>query len=127
MKQFLGLGGMLLVSSAGAMQPGDVAVHGHHLCKESTYQINTRHKPAPKLSVKIIPSKVKISDTSKKGTPLATVSVTWGNKAPFTGTLTLTKNPDGICQLAGMEVQLGRDTTKADDYRTLTCTVTATE
>jgi hypothetical protein len=127
MKQFLGLGGMLLVSSAGAMQPGDVAVHGHHYARDPTYQITTRHKPAPKLSVKIIPSKVKISDTSKKGTPLATVSVTWGNKAPFTGTLTLTKNPDEICQLAGMEVQLGRDTAKADDYRTLTCTMTATE
>jgi hypothetical protein len=29
----------------------------------------------------------------------------------------LTKNEEGICQLAGMQLQLGRDTTKADDIR----------
>ena len=37
----------------------------------------------------------------------------------------LTKNLGGICQLSGMELQLGRDTTKDDDYRTRVCTVTA--
>ena len=39
--------------------------------------------------------------------------------------LEVTKNPGRICQLSGMELQLGRDTTKADDYKTPMCTVTA--
>ena len=66
MKQFYGLASMLLVSSAGAMQSGDVALHGHDNARDPSSQISTRYKPAPKLSVKIIPSKVKINDTSEK-------------------------------------------------------------
>jgi hypothetical protein len=41
------------------------------------------------------------------------------------GNVRLTKNPGGICQLAGMELQLGRDTAKADDNTIPVCTVTA--
>jgi hypothetical protein len=48
---------------------------------------------------------------------------------PFTGKvrLRLTKNERRICQLVGLRLQLGRDTTKADDYTTSVCTVTAIE
>ena len=82
-------------------------------------------KPAPELDVTITPSKVTIPDNSKRGTPLATVSVRWSNGAPFSGKVRLTKNQEGICQLAGMQLQLGRDTTKADDFTIPVCTVTA--
>ena len=81
-------------------------------------------KPAPELEVTISPPKVTIPDNSKRGTQLATVSVRWSDGAKFTGNA-LTKNPGGICQLAGMELQLGRDTTKADDNTIPVCTVTA--
>ena len=64
-------------------------------------------------------------DNSKRGTQLATVSVRRSDGAEFTGNVRLTKNPGGICQLAGMELQLGRDTTKADDNTIPVCTVTA--
>jgi hypothetical protein len=74
--------------------------------------------------VKITPSSVTILDNSKRGTPLATVSVRTAG-AQFTGELRLTKNPGGICQLAGLELQLGRDTTKDDDFTASVCTVTA--
>jgi hypothetical protein len=56
----------------------------------------------------------------------------------FTGDVRLTKNPSGICQLSRiaergntltaatrMELQLGRATTKTDDYTIPVCTVTA--
>jgi hypothetical protein len=82
-------------------------------------------KPAPELDVTINPPKVTIPDNSKRGTRLATVSVRWSDGAPFSGKVRLTKNEEGICQLAGMQLQLGRDTTKADDYTTPVCTVTA--
>ena len=83
------------------------------------------HKPAPELVVTLNPPKVKIPDNSKRGTRLATIAVRWSNGEPFSGEVRLTKNPGGICQLSGMELQLGRDTTKADDYTTPVCTVTA--
>jgi hypothetical protein len=102
MKQFVG---MLLASVCMATCPG---------CK-----------PAPELEVTITPPKVTIPDNSKRGTQLATVSVRWSDGAEFTGNVRLTKNPGGICQLAGMELQLGRDTTKADDNTIPVCTVTA--
>src|SRR3984893_16495399 len=82
-------------------------------------------KPAPELEVTITPPKVTIPDNSKRGTRLAAVSVRWSDGAKFIGNVRLTKNPGGICQLAGMELQLGRDTTKADDYTIPVCTVTA--
>ena len=82
-------------------------------------------KPAPELEVTITPPKVTIPDNSKRGTQLATVSVRWSDGAEFIGNVRLTKNPGGICQLAGMELQLGRDTTKADDNTIPVCTVTA--
>jgi len=77
------------------------------------------------LEVTLTPPKVKIPDNSKQGTRLATVSVRWSNGEPFKGEVRLTKNPSGICQLSGRELQLGRDTTKADDYTTPVCTMTA--
>jgi hypothetical protein len=138
-KQFVGFAGMLLAWSAAAEQPGNVAAHsttftrpgmsrsGHDGATGLICQTSARHKPAPKLVVTTTPSKVKINDVSKQGTPLAKIGVSWSNGAPFTGKLRLTKNPGGICQLAGLEVQLGRDTTKADDYKTLVCTITATK
>jgi hypothetical protein len=52
-------------------------------------------------------------------------SVRWNNGEPFRGELRLTKNTAGICQLSGMELQLSRDVTKADDYKRSLCTVTA--
>src|SRR5580700_2516571 len=64
-------------------------------------------KPAPELEVTITPPKVTIPDNSKRGTQLATVSVRWSDGAEFTGNVRLTKNPGGICELAGMELQLG--------------------
>jgi len=139
MKQLVGFAGMLLASSAGAGQPGHVAVHSTTVTRTGEVtvgysgaaglicQTSARDKLGPKLVVTITPSKVKIIDTSKKGTPLAAVAVRWSNGAPFTGKVRLTKNPGGICQLADMELQLGRDTRKADDYTTSVCTVTATK
>ena len=124
MKQLVWFAGMLLASSAEAGQPPHVTIaHGGatgFICETSA-----RHKPAPKLEVKITPPKVKIPDNSKKGTPLAKVEVHWSDRRPFTGTVRITKNPGEICQLSGMELRLGRDTTKADDYKTPMCTVTA--
>jgi hypothetical protein len=84
-------------------------------------------KPAPELVVTVAPANVKITDDSKQGTRLATVAVRRSDGLPFKGKLALTNNPGKICQLAGMEVQLGRDATKADDYTTSVCTVTASQ
>ena len=84
-----------------------------------------RQKPATELVVTVTPSNVKITDNSKQGTRLATVAVRRRDGEPFKGKLMLTNNPGRICQLVGMEVQLGRDATKADDYTTSVCTVTA--
>ena len=72
-----------------------------------------------------MPPEVTIPDNSKRGTLLAKISVGWSDGAEFIGNVRLTKNPGGICQLAGMELQLGRDTTKADDNTIPVCTVTA--
>ena len=82
-------------------------------------------KPAPELEVTSQPPSVTIPDNSKQGMRLATISVRWSDGAEFIGNVRLTKNPGGICQLAGMELQLGRDTTKADDNTIPVCTVTA--
>jgi hypothetical protein len=137
MKQLVGLAGMLLASSAGAGQPGQVsmprttvvtpsgAAVGHDRIAGLICETSARHKLTPKLEVTITPPKVKIPDNSKKGTRLASVEVRWSDRAPFTGTVRITKNPGEICRLSGMELQLGRDTTKADEYTTPVCTVTA--
>jgi hypothetical protein len=82
-------------------------------------------KTPPELVLTITPSSVTIPDDSKRGKPLATVSARWSDGAPYTGELRLTKNPGGICQLSGMELQVGRDATKADDSTAPVCTVTA--
>jgi hypothetical protein len=82
-------------------------------------------KPAPELEVRATPPEVTIPDNSKRGTQLAKISVGWSDGAEFIGNVRLTKNPGGICQLVGMELQLGRDTTKADDHTIPVCTVTA--
>jgi len=82
-------------------------------------------EPPPELEVRATPPEVTIPDNSKRGTLLAKISVGWSDGAEFIGNVRLTKNPGGICQLAGMELQLGRDTTKADDYTIPVCTVTA--
>jgi hypothetical protein len=82
-------------------------------------------KTSPELVLTITPSSVTIPDESKRGRPLATVSARWSDGVQYTGELGLTKNPGGICQLSGMELQLGRDTTKADDGTVPVCTVTA--
>ena len=84
-----------------------------------------RHKRGPRLEVTITPPKVKIPDNSRRGTPLAKITVRWSNGEPFRGEVRLTKNTAGICQLSGMELQLSRDLTKAEDYATSVCTVTA--
>jgi hypothetical protein len=138
MKQLVGFAGMLLAASAGAEQPGHVAMQsatvstragvmaGQHndgaglICES-----RARRKQALKLEVTITPPNVKIPDNSERGTRLAKVAVRWSNGKPFSGEVRLTKNSGGICQLSGMELQLGRDTTKGDDYRNFVCTVTA--
>ena len=140
MKQLVGFAGMLLASSAGAGHPGHVGVHssdaaglvenltvGHDDRSGLICQTGARHEPAPELVVKITPPTVKIPDNSKRGARLATITVSWSNGARFTGKVRLTKNQRGICRLAGMELRLGRDTTRADDYTTSVCTVTATK
>jgi hypothetical protein len=138
MQQLVGFAGMLLAASAGAGQPGHLAVQSatastpagvmagqHNDAAGLSCETRARHTPAPKLEVTITPPKVKIPDNSERGTHLAKVAVRWSNGKPFSGEVRLTKNPGGICQLSGMELQLGRDTTKDDDYRTRVCTVTA--
>jgi hypothetical protein len=122
-KQLVRFTGMLLASSAVAEPQHDIIAH--HGAASIICETSARHKPAPKLEVKITPPKVKIPDNSKKGAPLAKIEVHWSDGRPFTGTVKITKNPGEICQLSGMELQLGRDATKSDDYKTPVCTVTA--
>jgi hypothetical protein len=137
MKLLVGFAGVLLATSAGAGQPARFAVHsppvttpadgmaGHNGAAELIGETRARHRPAPELEVTITPPKVKIPDNSKRGTRLAKVTVRWSNGEPFRGEVRLTKDTGGICQLSGMELQLSRDVTKAEDYRTSVCTVTA--
>jgi hypothetical protein len=75
--------------------------------------------------VTITPPMVKIPDNSKRGMRLAKVTVRWSNGEQFRGEVRLTKNTAGMCQLSGMELQLSRDITKAEDYTMSVCTVTA--
>ena len=131
--------GMLLASAAGGGQPWHVAVLGATVASPGnvavarddaaslTCQGSSRHKRAQELVITIAPSRVKISDNSKQGATLAKITVSSSNGAPYHGKLRLTKNPGGICRLVDMELQLGRDTTKADDYTTSVCTVTASK
>jgi hypothetical protein len=128
---------VLLAASAGAGQPGHFVVQsapvttpedvtaGHNGAAGMICETRAHHRPAPKLEVTITPPKVKIPDNAKRGTPLAKVTVRWSNGEPFRGEVRLTKNTAGICQLSGMELQLSRDITKADDYKKSVCTVTA--
>jgi hypothetical protein len=136
MKQLVGLAGVLLAMSAGAGQPGrfampasvttpEHAMAGHNGAAGLICDTSARHRPAPKLEVTITPPKVKIPDNSKRGTRLAKVTVRWSNGEPFRGEVRLTKDTGGICHLSGMELQLSRDITKAEDYMTSVCTVTA--
>jgi hypothetical protein len=137
MKRLVGFAGMLLASSAAAgepdhsilqsatvIKPGDVMA-GYDRAARRIYETRARHRPAPELEVTITPPTVKIPDNSKRGTRLAKVTVRWSDGEPFRGEVRLTKNEAGICQLSGMELQLGRDTIKAEDYTTSVCTVTA--
>jgi hypothetical protein len=137
MKQLVGVAGMLLASSAAVGQPGHIATHSapgntpqqvmaeHKGAAGPICKPRARHRPAPELEVTFSPPKVKVSDNAKRGTPLAKVTVRWSNGEPFRGELRLTRNAAGICQLSGNEVRLSRDLTKADDYKTTVCTVTA--
>jgi hypothetical protein len=137
MKQLVRLAGVLLAASAGAGQPGPVAMQscpitppegvtaGHNGAAGLIGETRARHRPVPKLEVTITPPEVKIPDDSKPGTPLAKITVRWSNGEPFRGEVRLTKNTAGICQLSGMELQLSRNITKAEDYTTSVCTVTA--
>jgi hypothetical protein len=137
MKRLVGFAGMLLASSAAAgepshsilqsatvTKPGDVTA-SHNGAARRICETRARHRPAPELEVTITPPKIKIPDNSQRGTRLAMVTVRWSNGEPFRGGVRLTKNEAGICQLSDMELQLGRDITKAEDYRTSVCTVTA--
>jgi hypothetical protein len=56
---------------------------------------------------------------------LARITVRWSNGEPFRGEVRLTKDTGGICHLSGMELQLSRDITKAENYMMSVCTVTA--
>ena len=108
----------LTVEVAG-VRPSEIQAAAH------TCSTSARHRTAPKLEVTITPSKVKIPDNSKRGMRLARVTVRWSNREPFRGEVRLTKDTGGICHLSGMELQLSRDITKAEDYMTSVCTVTA--
>ena len=132
MKQLVGFAGVLLAASTAAGQPGPIVmpaqeevIVGHNGAADPICETRRSHRPAPELEVKIAPPEVKIPDNAKRGTPLAKVTVRWSNGEPFRGELRLTKNTAGICQLSGMELQLSRDVTKADDYKRSLCTVTA--
>ena len=137
MKQLVGLAGVFLVASAGAGQPEPVAMQscpitppegvaaGHNGTPGLTCETPARHRKGPGLEVTITPPKVKIPDNAKRGRLLAKITVRWSNGEPFRGEVRLTKNTAGICQLSGMELQLSRDLTKAEDYATSVCTVTA--
>src|ERR1700730_1128993 len=138
MQQLVEFAGMLLAVSAGAGQPGLVAMQSatvttraggmaeqHNDAAGLICETGARHEAAPKLEVRITPPKVKIPDNSERGTRLAKVTVRWSNGKPFSGEVRLTKNPGVICQLSGMELQLGRDTTKGDDYSTSVRSVSA--
>ena len=98
---------------------------GHNGAAGLTCETRARRRRGPKLEVTITPPKVKIPDNSKRGTRLAKVTVRWSNGEPFRGEVRLTKNTGGMCQLSGMELQLSRDITKADDATTSVCTVAA--
>ena len=128
MKQLLALAGVLLASSAGAgpLIGDDISLIGH--ATGPSCQTSARHEPVQKLELKINPPQIKVPDNSKQGTTLATITVL-SNGVPFTGKvrLRLTKNERRICQLVGMQLRLARDTTKADDYTTSVCRVTAIE
>ena len=137
MKRLVGFAGILLASSAGAGQPGHSILQsatvtktgdvmaGHYGAARRICETRARHRPPPELEVTITPLKVKIPDNSKRGARLAKVTVRWSNGEPFRGEVRLTKDTGGICQLSCMELQLSRDITKAEDYRTSVCTVTA--
>ena len=137
MRQLVGLAAVFVAALDGAGQPGQSAVLsaavvvakdvtvGHDGAAGLICETRARHKLAPKLEVTITPPKVKIPDNARRGTPLAKVTVQWSNGEPFRGEVRLTRNTAGICQLSGMELQLSRDVTKADDYATSVCTVTA--
>ena len=137
MKQLVGLAGVFLAASAGAGQPEPVAMQSCRITPPEgvtagpngtaglTCETPARHRRGPRLKVTITPPKVKIPDNSKRGRLLAKITVRWSNGEPFRGEVRLTKNTAGICQLSGMELQLSRDLTKAEDYTTSVCTVTA--
>jgi hypothetical protein len=137
MKRLVGFAGMLLATSVAAGEPVPVAMQSGPITPPECVmaarigtaglicESRARNRPAPKLEVTITPPKVKIPDTSKRGTRLAEITVRWSNGEPFRGEVRLTKNTTGICQLAGMELQLSRDLTKAEDATTSVCTVTA--
>ena len=137
MKRLVGFAGMLLASSAAAGEPSHSILQsatvtkprdvmaGHYGAAGLICETRARHRPQPKLEVTITPPKVKIPDNSKRGTRLAKVTVRWSNGEPFRGEVRLTKDTGGICHLSGMELQLSRDITKAEDYTTSVCTVTA--
>ena len=137
MNQLVGLAGVFLAASAGAGQPEPVAMQscpitppedvtaGRHGTAGLTCETPARHRREPKLEVTITPPRVKIPDNSKRGMLLAKVTVRWRNGESFRGEVRLTKDTRGICQLSGMELQLSRDITKAEDYTTSVCTVTA--
>ena len=91
MKQLVGFVGVLLASSAGAGQPGHLAMPGTAVttlgAADLICETSARHKPAPKLEVTITPPKVKIPDNSKKGTPLAKIEVHWSDGCRLSGSL----------------------------------------
>src|SRR5215475_11222737 len=125
MKQLVGLTGVLLTAAAGQpahffMQSAPVTtqeavIAEHNGAAGLICETRARRRPTPELQVTITSPKVKIPDNAKRGTPLAKVTVRWNNGEPFRGEVRLTKNTAGICQLSGMELQLSRDVTKADD------------
>ena len=129
MKRLVGFAGMLLGSSAAAGEPGHSILQsatvskpgnvmaGHNGAAAGSAKV-ARRRPAPELEVTITPPKVKIPDNSKRGTRLAKVTVRWSSGEPFRGEVRLTKNEAGLCQLSGMELQLSRDITTAEDYKT---------
>jgi hypothetical protein len=72
---------------------------------DSNYYVDVSFTPAaPTLMMSFNPASPSIQNTSRGGTVVATVNVTWSNGNPFTGSLNLASNDGGVFALSGNQV-----------------------
>lgn len=74
------------------------------------------------LTVTLTPSTVRIFVNQTAGAILSAITAAWSDGRPFVGTLTITSDPDGLCQVSGSNVVLAQN---ALVEGVSTCTVTA--